>query len=135
MSSAPNFNVPPGINASGYPRPRIHEVSRRPITVDTSLGPRDATEVTIRGEHFAIRAIQPQVTVNGFSMVRFRIATDTRSITGYLFEHLPHISHVAVDYGLGARGEWTPWDDLPPWLLDALQDLVHLYRRLRRHWP
>ncbi len=108
MRAAPNFNVPPGVNISGYARPRIDRVTHRPITVNTSLGPRAATEVTIVGEHFASRAVDPAVMVNALPLVRFLVANDTRSITGYLFEPLHRIAHVAVDYGLGARGEWSP---------------------------
>ncbi len=107
MRTAPNILVPFGINISGYPKPRIDHVAHRRMTVDTSLGPRPATEVTITGAHFAVRAVSPDVRVNGLDLVSFRIANDTSSITGYLFEELPVIHHVMVDYGLGARGEWS----------------------------
>jgi len=107
VRTAPNIIVPLGVNISGYPKPRIDHVTYRPITVDTSLGPRPATEVTIAGAHFAVRAVSPDVRVNGLDLVSFRIANDTSSITGYLFEDLPVIHHVMVDYGLGARGEWS----------------------------
>jgi hypothetical protein len=106
MRTAPNVIVPFGVNISGYPAPRIDRVRRRTITVSTSLGPRQATEVTIKGAFFAIRAVSPEVRVNGLDLVSFRIANDTKSITGYLFEDLRVIHHVAIDYGLGARGEW-----------------------------
>ncbi len=107
MRTAPNFIVPFGVNISGYPAPRIDHVTHRTITVNTSLGPRQATEVTIKGAHFAIRAVSPQVRVNGLDLVSFRITNDTKSITGYVFEDLHVIHHVLVDYGLGARGEWS----------------------------
>jgi hypothetical protein len=106
MRTASNFNVPSGVNISGYPTPRIDHVAHRSVTIDTSLGPRSATEVTIRGAHFAVRAVSPEVRVNALPLVSFRITNDTRSITGYLFEDLHAIHHVLVDYGLGARGEW-----------------------------
>ncbi len=108
MRTAPNFDVPPGVNISGYPQPRIDRVTHSFISVNTSLGPRRATEVTIHGAHFAIRAVSPEVRVNGLELMSFRIANSTRSITGYLFEELHAIHHVLVDYGLGARGEWWP---------------------------
>ncbi|TDN67060.1 hypothetical protein [Paraburkholderia sp. BL10I2N1] len=114
MRTAPNFNVPPGVNISGYPAPRIDHVTHRRITVDTSFGPRQATEVTIHGAHFAIRAVSPEVRVNGLELVSFRIDNNTKSITGYLFEDLHAIHHVLIDYGLGARGEWWPHGGAAP---------------------
>jgi hypothetical protein len=126
MRTASNFNVTSGVNISGYARPRIDRVSHRSITVDTSLGPRRATEVTIRGEHFAIRGVSPEVRVNALPLVSFRISNDTRSITGYLFEDLHAIHHVLVDYGLGARGEWWRRGSRPALLILLILILLAL---------
>jgi hypothetical protein len=104
---APNFQLNPAAPPP-YPKPVIHSASTRAITVDTSAGPRSATEVTLRGEHFLIRAVDPDVTINGQRLVRFRIDDDQKGLVGYFFGSLSGTTgHVVVDYGRGVRGHWS----------------------------
>jgi hypothetical protein len=107
MEPAPNFNIPPGTPAVPYPLPEIEHVTARRTMVPTGIGPREATEVTIRGRWFLIRAVEPEVTVNGQSLVRYVIDDDERTIRGYFFGMLTDPVRVVVDYGLNVRGEWT----------------------------
>jgi hypothetical protein len=75
--------------------------------VQTSGGPKSATEITIHGANFAIRGRDPDVIVNGIPLVHFRISDDLQSITGYFFDTLSSpVYSVIVDYGGGVRGEW-----------------------------
>jgi hypothetical protein len=78
------------------------------ITVPTSGGPKTATEITIHGSNFAIRAVDPDVIVNGIPLVHFQISNDFQTLTGYFFGTLTQaIFSVIIDYGAGVRGEWT----------------------------
>jgi|GEM_PF-1033473 hypothetical protein len=109
---APNFKIESGVPATGYPLPRISHFASREIQVQTSEGRKHATEVTIYGENFIIRAITPEVLVNGHPLVSYRIADDFQSITGYFFGGITQPAHIVVDYGLGVRGEFTGWGDV-----------------------
>jgi hypothetical protein len=108
MTTAANFAAGPSSSTPLYPLPRIDYFTVQSIQVNTSAGPKAATEITIQGSNFAIRAVDPVVVVNGIPLVRFRISDDTQSITGYFFAPRPSsIYSVIVDYGGGVRGEWT----------------------------
>jgi hypothetical protein len=107
MRHAANFDIPAGVVVTGHRPPRIRDVATRLISVSTSAGPRAATEVRIEGDHFIIRAVEPEVTVNGRPLVTYVIASDEQSIVGYLFSSVTNPVRVVIDYGLGVRGEWT----------------------------
>jgi hypothetical protein len=104
---APNFAIEPGVPVTGHPLPTISYVTGREIQVQIATGQRTATEVTIHGSNFLIRAVEPEVLINGQPLVSYRIADDFQSITGYFFGVLTQPMQVIVDYGLGVRGEWT----------------------------
>jgi hypothetical protein len=108
MKTAPNFAI--GISGTKplYPLPTISHFTTKTITVQTSSGAKTAMEITIHGANFAIRAVDPDVIVNGIPLVHFRTANDFQSITGYFLGTLSQpIYSVIVDYGGGVRGEWT----------------------------
>lgn len=108
MTTAANFTAGASSSTPLYPLPRIDYFTVQSIQVDTSAGSKAATEITIYGSNFAIRAVDPVVVVNGIRLVHFSISDDTQSITGYFFAPLPSsIYSVIVDYGDGVRGEWT----------------------------
>jgi hypothetical protein len=110
MKIAPNFAPGPGAAARTplSPLPVISHFTTRTFTVPTSSGPRAATEITIHGSNFAIRAVDPDVIVNGIPLVHFQISDDFQTLTGYFFGPLTQpIFSVIVDYGGGVRGEWT----------------------------
>jgi hypothetical protein len=110
MTLAPNFAPGPGGATSLplYPLPVISHFTTKAITVPTSGGPKTATEITIHGSNFAIRAVDPEVIVNGISLVHFQISSDLQTLTGYVFGTLTQgIFSVIIDYGGGVRGEWT----------------------------
>ncbi len=110
MKIAPNFAPGPGASARMplYPLPVISHFTTKTITVPTSGGPKTATEITIHGSNFAIRAVDPDVIVNGIPLVHFRISNDFQTLTGYVFGTLTEaIFSVIIDYGGGVRGEWT----------------------------
>ncbi len=114
MQNASNFNIELGIPVTGYPLPIISYFTSRKIRVQTANGERAATEVTIYGANFLIRAVDPKVLINGQFLVGYRIADDFQSITGYFFGELTQPVHIIVDYGLGVRGEWTGFGVVPP---------------------
>jgi len=108
MTTAANFAAGASGSTPIYPLPRIDYFTVQPIQIVTSAGPKAATEITIHGSNFAIRAVDPVVVVNGTPLVHFRISDDTQSIIGYFFAPLPSaIYSVIVDYGGGVLGEWT----------------------------
>jgi len=108
MTTAANFAAGASSSAPLYPLPQIDYFTLQSIQVITSAGPKAATEITIHGSNFAIRAVDPVVVVNGVPLVQFRISNDLQSITGYFFAPLPStIYSIIVDYGGGVRGEWT----------------------------
>ncbi len=110
MNTAPNFVPPPGTAAGPplYPPPTISHFTTRTITVPTSGGPKTATEITIHGSNFAIRAVDPNVLVNGTPLAHFQISNDLQTLTGYFFGALTEpIFSVVVDYGGGVRGGWN----------------------------
>jgi hypothetical protein len=107
IRNAPNFDIEPGVPVTGHPIPTISYFTSRAIQVQTSIGLRAATEVTIFGANFLIRAVEPDVLINGQPLAVYRIADDFQSITGYFFGTLTHPVQIIVDYGLGVRGEWT----------------------------
>jgi len=108
MRIAANFAAGAHSATPLYPLPRISHFTIRTIQVPTSGGPRSATEITIHGANFAIRAVDPDVIVNGNPLLHFRISNDLQSITGYFFGTLSSpVYSVIVDYGDGVRGEWT----------------------------
>jgi hypothetical protein len=109
MNTAPNFGSGPGTVPSVplYPRPVISHFTTRSIVVPTSAGPKAATEITIHGSNFAIRAAEPDVIVNGTPLLHFRISNDFQTLVGYFFGTLTQpVFSVIVDYGEGVRGEW-----------------------------
>ena len=105
IAHAANFKIQPGV--SGYPLPTISHFASRQIQVQTSEGPKRATEVTIHGDNFIIRAVTPDVLVNGQPLVSYQIDDDFQSITGYFFGELEQPVHIVVDYGMGVRGEFA----------------------------
>jgi hypothetical protein len=109
MKIASNFSPGPGAATTPLaPLPVISHFTTRMITVPTSGGPKAATEITIHGSNFAIRAVDPDVIVNGIPLVHFQISNDFQTLTGYFFGTLTQaIFSVIVDYGGGVRGEWT----------------------------
>ena len=108
MRIAANFATGAQSATPLYPLPKISHFTTRTIQVQTSGGPKSATEITIHGANFAIRGRDPDVIVNGIPLVHFRISDDLQSITGYFFDTLTSpIYSVIVDYAGGVRGEWT----------------------------
>src|SRR5262245_16977711 len=108
MKTAPNFSLGLAAVTPLYPLPAISDFTTTMITVQTSGGPKTATEITIHGTNFAIRAADPDVIVNGIPLVHFRIANDFQTITGYFLGQLAApVFSVIVDYGNGVRAEWT----------------------------
>jgi amino acid transporter len=97
----------PAMTPGNNPIPYIDYYTSRPITVDTSVGPRDATEVTIIGGNFRIRAKSAKVLVNGVPLARYVIAEDERSITGYFFGPLQRPATIVVEYDPVVRTVWA----------------------------
>jgi hypothetical protein len=113
MQHASNFNIEPGVPVTGYPLPSISYFTSRKIQVQTATGQRAATELTIYGANFLIRAVDPEVLINGQPLVSYQIADDFQSIIGYFFGELTQPVYIIVDYGLGVRGEWTGFGVVP----------------------
>lgn len=107
ITHAANFKIESGTSLTGYPVPIISHFTSRKIQVQTSEGLKRATEVTIHGDNFIIRAVTPDVLVNGHPLVSYQIADDFQSITGYFFKEISQPAQIVVDYGLGVRGEFT----------------------------
>ena len=114
ITHAANFKIKSGVPITGHPVPIISRFTSRQIQVQTSEGQKRATEVTIHGDNFIIRAVMPDVLVNGQPLVSYQIADDFQSITGYFFGDITQPAQIVVDYGLGVRGEFTGRGEVEP---------------------
>ena len=60
--------------------------------------------ITVFGEWFPVRAIEPEILVGGRAAERVEVARDQRSIRGYLREAPKEGSRIVVRYGDSQEG-------------------------------
>jgi hypothetical protein len=63
--------------------------------------------VIVEGDRFAIRAVEPVVTVGGIPLDQYTIGNDFRTVDGYLIGSVGAPTQVVIDYGRGLRAEWS----------------------------
>lgn len=61
-------------------------------------------EITVFGEYFPIRAVEPEILVGELSAGRVEVSRDQRSIRGYLFDPPPEGATIRVRYGDSQEG-------------------------------